>query len=66
MVSVKADQAQGTGHGLAAGVGTVYVGTGPAPATLPGSTLADVPVDAGHAAAVALTTPRRSAMGITY
>ncbi|MCX4827000.1 4'-phosphopantetheinyl transferase superfamily protein [Streptomyces sp. NBC_01142] len=47
---------KGTGHGLAAGLDTVYVGTGPTPAPLPGWTLADVPVDAGHAAAVALAT----------
>jgi 4'-phosphopantetheinyl transferase len=46
---------KGTGQGLAQGVDSTYTGTGPAPAPIPGWTLADVTVDTGYAAAVAVS-----------
>uniref|UniRef100_UPI002810DE2C 4'-phosphopantetheinyl transferase family protein n=1 Tax=Streptomyces sp. TaxID=1931 RepID=UPI002810DE2C len=48
---------KGTGAGLAGGVARTYVGTGPAPASVPGWSLADVPVPPGFAAAVAVSVP---------
>ncbi|MFE0737224.1 4'-phosphopantetheinyl transferase family protein [Streptomyces sp. NPDC058855] len=45
---------KGTGAGLAGGVDRTYVGTGPAPASIQGWSLADVPVPSGFAAAVAV------------
>ncbi|MBW5485057.1 4'-phosphopantetheinyl transferase family protein [Streptomyces bambusae] len=43
-----------TGAGLAFGVDEPYVGSAPAPAPLPGWSLADLPAPAGYAAAVAV------------
>ncbi|MBV9024315.1 MAG: 4'-phosphopantetheinyl transferase superfamily protein [Streptomycetaceae bacterium] len=45
---------KGTGEGLSGGLSRTYVGTGESPAAVPGWTLWDIPVDAGHAAAVAM------------
>jgi 4'-phosphopantetheinyl transferase len=44
---------KGTGEGLAGGIGRTYVGTGNHPVPVAGWAVADVPVDAGYAAAVA-------------
>lgn len=45
---------KGTGEGLPGGLSHTYVGTGELPAAVPGWTLRDIPVDGGHAAAVAV------------
>ncbi|MCQ4083720.1 4'-phosphopantetheinyl transferase superfamily protein [Streptomyces sp. RB6PN25] len=45
---------KGTGEGLPGDPARTYVGTGEMPAAVHGWTLADIPVDAGHAAAVAV------------
>jgi 4'-phosphopantetheinyl transferase len=48
---------KGVGIGLAEDPAVTYVGTGPAPAALPGWSLTDVPVLPGHAAACAVRRP---------
>jgi 4'-phosphopantetheinyl transferase len=48
---------KGTGTGLAGGVDRMYAGTGPVPASVPGWSVADVPVPPGFAAAVAVSVP---------
>jgi 4'-phosphopantetheinyl transferase len=45
---------KGTGEGMSGGLDRDYVGTGPAPAALPGWQLADCPVGPGHGAAIAV------------
>jgi 4'-phosphopantetheinyl transferase len=53
---------KGTGEGLSGGLSHTYVGAGELPATVPGWTLWDITVDAGHTAAVAM----RQAISLPY
>ncbi|MEV4683678.1 4'-phosphopantetheinyl transferase superfamily protein [Streptomyces kurssanovii] len=48
---------KGVGIGLGEDPAVTYVGAGPAPAAVPGWSLTDVPVPAGHAAACAVRRP---------